>query len=221
MSGALVCAVPCIILDGVITSNENKMSDGGRERASLGVKVWKSSQNWSAQRSAVRSIALLDARSPPVNQTANHEAANAPQNENRNILVSDDSVRKANEQAEEQADQPARPRRQLNATDDEADGETAGECAKQSRGLIGERHRQHQADVESTEYQARDQTKKNFRHKNGFTELALGSQHLRDGDKPQQGVVENPLNSFRSGAVGFIDWLDVAARDAIDVGPSS
>jgi hypothetical protein len=40
-------------------SNENKMSDGGRERSSLGVKVWKSSQKWSAQRSAVRSIAWL------------------------------------------------------------------------------------------------------------------------------------------------------------------
>ena len=42
------------------TSNENKMSDGGRGRASLGVEVWKSSQKWSAQRSAVRSIAWLD-----------------------------------------------------------------------------------------------------------------------------------------------------------------
>ena len=40
--------------------NENKMSDGGRERASLGVEVWKSSQKWSVQRSAVRSIAWLD-----------------------------------------------------------------------------------------------------------------------------------------------------------------
>src|SRR5881296_1981444 len=39
--------------------NENKMSDGGRGRASLGVKVWKSSQKWSARRSAVRSIAWL------------------------------------------------------------------------------------------------------------------------------------------------------------------
>src|ERR1051325_328631 len=39
--------------------NENKMSDGGRERASLGVGWWKSSQKWSAQRSAVRSIAWL------------------------------------------------------------------------------------------------------------------------------------------------------------------
>jgi hypothetical protein len=36
------------------------MSDGGRERASLEVKVWKSSQKWSGQRSAVRSIAWLD-----------------------------------------------------------------------------------------------------------------------------------------------------------------
>src|SRR5215212_3914770 len=36
------------------------MSDGGRERALVGVEVWKSSHNWDAQRSAVRSIAWLD-----------------------------------------------------------------------------------------------------------------------------------------------------------------
>ena len=36
------------------------MSDGGRERASIGVEVWKSSQRWSVQRSVVRSIAWLD-----------------------------------------------------------------------------------------------------------------------------------------------------------------
>ena len=42
--------------------NENKMSDGGRGRASLGVKVLKSSQKSGAQRSAVRSIAWLDVR---------------------------------------------------------------------------------------------------------------------------------------------------------------
>ena len=41
-------------------SNENKMSDGGRGRASLGVEGWKSSQKWRAPRSAVRSIAWLD-----------------------------------------------------------------------------------------------------------------------------------------------------------------
>src|SRR5437762_13599468 len=35
------------------------MSDGGRERASLGLGVWKSSQKWSVLRSAVRSIAWL------------------------------------------------------------------------------------------------------------------------------------------------------------------
>ncbi len=35
------------------------MSDGGRGRAPLGVFAWKSSQKWSAQRSAVRSIAWL------------------------------------------------------------------------------------------------------------------------------------------------------------------
>src|SRR5882724_1282265 len=42
-----------------LASNENKMSDGGRERASLEIEVWKSSQKWSVQRSAVRSIAWL------------------------------------------------------------------------------------------------------------------------------------------------------------------
>jgi hypothetical protein len=40
-------------------SNENKMSDGGRDRALVGVELWKSSQKWRAQRSAVRSIARL------------------------------------------------------------------------------------------------------------------------------------------------------------------
>jgi hypothetical protein len=38
------------------------MSDGGRGRASVEVVVWKSSQKRSVQRSAVRSIAWLDAR---------------------------------------------------------------------------------------------------------------------------------------------------------------
>ena len=36
--------------------NENKMSDGGRERALLGAEGWKSFQKWSVCRSAVRSI---------------------------------------------------------------------------------------------------------------------------------------------------------------------
>jgi len=42
-----------------IRPNENKMSDGGRERASLAVGVRESSQKSSLQRSAVRSIAWL------------------------------------------------------------------------------------------------------------------------------------------------------------------
>src|SRR5205807_8082455 len=41
------------------TSNENKMSDGGRDRVPLAMGVWKSSQKWGAQRSSVRSIAWL------------------------------------------------------------------------------------------------------------------------------------------------------------------
>ncbi len=42
-----------------VRPNENKMSDGGRGRALLGVEVWKSSQKEIAGRSAVRSIAWL------------------------------------------------------------------------------------------------------------------------------------------------------------------
>jgi hypothetical protein len=42
-----------------MTSNENKMSDGGRGRAALGMEVWESSQNQSVRRSAVRSIVWL------------------------------------------------------------------------------------------------------------------------------------------------------------------
>jgi len=43
-----------------VSPNENKMSDGGRGRVSLGLEMWKSFQKWSAQRSAVRSIAWVD-----------------------------------------------------------------------------------------------------------------------------------------------------------------
>src|SRR5207237_5687418 len=43
----------------MVAPNENKMSDGGRGRVSVGVEVWKSSQMLGAQRSAVRSIAWL------------------------------------------------------------------------------------------------------------------------------------------------------------------
>jgi hypothetical protein len=48
-----------IVCKWVKRPNDNKMSDGGRERASLGVEVCNSSQQWGVQRSVVRSIALL------------------------------------------------------------------------------------------------------------------------------------------------------------------
>ncbi len=47
------------------------MSDGGRGRVSLAVEMWKSSQEWRAQRSAVRSIAWLDGSGA---QNASHQA---------------------------------------------------------------------------------------------------------------------------------------------------
>src|SRR5438477_3547196 len=62
MSSMLVAAKVTVAVASVVTigdisrasrhtPNENKMSDGGGERASLGVEVWKSSQKWSVQRS--------------------------------------------------------------------------------------------------------------------------------------------------------------------------
>ena len=45
-SACIIVGYPKVLLVGVRAHkpNENKMSDGGRERVSLGVKVWKSSQ---------------------------------------------------------------------------------------------------------------------------------------------------------------------------------
>ena len=41
------------------------MSDDGQGCASIGAEVWKASQKWSEERSAVRSIAWLDERASP------------------------------------------------------------------------------------------------------------------------------------------------------------
>ena len=87
------------------------MSDGGPERALLGVRVWTLSRKWSAQRSAVRSIAWLDVGSPSVDQTANNKTADAAKDKDRNVIVRDDGIRKADEQAKQKADKPTRPAR--------------------------------------------------------------------------------------------------------------
>ena len=55
----LLLMVPLDTEISVIRSNENKMSDSGRGRASLEVEKWKSSQEESVRRSGVRSIAWL------------------------------------------------------------------------------------------------------------------------------------------------------------------
>src|SRR5437867_9400518 len=60
---SFVCFVLCLWFDSganaTCSLTKHKMSDGGRGRALLGVKVRKSSQKWSVRRSAVRSIAWL------------------------------------------------------------------------------------------------------------------------------------------------------------------
>jgi len=59
LADAMIAAMTLTTVTRNMESNENKMSGGGRHRASLGVKMWKSSQEWSVRRSAVRSIAWL------------------------------------------------------------------------------------------------------------------------------------------------------------------
>src|SRR6266436_2057994 len=41
-----------------------------------------------------------------------------------------------------------------------------------------------------------------------FCLLTNPQPYQRERDKPRQGVVASTLDSFRGGAVGFIDWLD-------------
>ena len=46
-----------------------------------------------------------------MDQTANNKTADAAKDEDRDILVRDDGIRKAEEQAKQQADKPTRPAR--------------------------------------------------------------------------------------------------------------
>jgi hypothetical protein len=84
-------------------------------------------------------IVWLDVRSPPVNDSANDEPSDAAKHENGNILVSDDSVREADEQTKKKSNDPARPCWQLHTTDDKPDGEAAGKGTEQWRSLCPEK----------------------------------------------------------------------------------
>src|SRR5438105_1530048 len=94
-SRAFICEKPSSGIDSFqplvavrTRSNENKMSDGGRERASVGVEVWKSSQKESVQRSAVRSIAWLDGSPQIIDKTMAHQLSSCRACERpRNIPV--------------------------------------------------------------------------------------------------------------------------------------
>ena len=61
------------------------MSDGGRGRVSLGVEMWMSSQKWSVERSAVRSIAWLDLVAV-VNDTTSNQPINLPSDKTGNEI---------------------------------------------------------------------------------------------------------------------------------------
>ena len=47
-------SISTVFITRGVSPNENKMSDGGRGRASLGLEVWESSEKVSVQQSAVR-----------------------------------------------------------------------------------------------------------------------------------------------------------------------
>jgi len=106
-----------------------------------------------------------------MNEATDDKAANSAEHENRNILVCDDGVGKADEQAKQQTDKPARPAWQLNTTNDEANGEATGKRPEQGGSLVRERHGQHQADIERSKYKTSDQTQNDFRHADGLAEV--------------------------------------------------
>ena len=60
---------------------------------------------------AVNSIAWLDMGLPSVYQSTNNKAADPAEHKNRNILVCDDGIGKADEQTKQKANQPSWPAR--------------------------------------------------------------------------------------------------------------
>jgi hypothetical protein len=107
---------------------------------------------------AVGFIDWLDVGFPPVDHPPNNQTADTAEDKNRNVLVCDDGVRKADEQAKQQADKPARPVRQLDTTNDKSNGEATGECTEQRCRFVRKRHRQHKTDIQRSEYYTSDQT---------------------------------------------------------------
>ena len=145
------------------------MSDGGQGRASLAVKGLKSSQKWSAQRSAVRFIAWLDVRVPPVKDTSDDQTAKRTNDENRGIRLRDNRVGQTQEQTEQQANNPTGPGRKLNARDDKPDREATAKRRQQCRRLVGERHGQHHGHCYRAEDRAANCARGHARHIDVFS----------------------------------------------------
>jgi hypothetical protein len=91
----------------------------------------------------------------------------------------DDGIRKADEQTKDEADKPAWPTGQLNATNDESNDEATGEGTEQRCGFVRKRHRQHEADIQRSKYYSSDQTENDFRHLDSFSKKAARIKNLR------------------------------------------
>ncbi len=84
------------------------------------------------------------------------QAAERAGHQDRKVRFGDDGVGNTKEHANHNADEPSRPR-QLHERNDESDSEATEESGEQGSALVGERHRQHQGDVDGTEDQTANQ----------------------------------------------------------------
>ena len=76
---------------------------------------------------AVGFIDRLDVNLPPVDQASDHQTTDTTENEDRDILICNDGVRKTDEQTKKKSNDPSGPRGQLHAADDKTDGEATRE----------------------------------------------------------------------------------------------
>ena len=113
-------------------------------------------------RHAVRRTAWLNVGAPPVNQPTNDQTADPTEDEYGNELLSDDCVRKADQHAKDEPDEPTRPGRQVHTANDESDGKATGERTQKRPSFVRKRHRKHQANIQDAEQKSSDEAEEDF-----------------------------------------------------------
>ena len=100
---------------------------------------------------------------PTVNNSADNSSSDCTYDQNWCICFGNERIREAKEQAKDESDHPAGPRK-LNAWNGQANGEATRERCEQSGRLIGERHGQHDTRGNGTKGQTGDKTLTEPRH---------------------------------------------------------